>query len=56
LLEELTRAYSRNPNRLRSVRKLVEQLNDTAQGREVIPAEFMDLWKTFDSLLPEAGE
>lgn len=56
LLEELTRAYSRNPNRLRSVRKLVEQLSDTAQGREVIPAEFMDLWRIFDSLLPEAGE
>lgn len=56
LLEELTRAYSRNPNRLRSVRKLVEQLSDTTQGRDVIPAEFMDLWKIFDSLLPEAEE
>src|SRR5690348_851378 len=56
LLEELTKAYSRNPNRLRSVRKLVEQLSDTAQGREVIPAEFMRLWKTFDSLMPEIEE
>ena len=56
LLEELTRAYCRNPNRLRSVRTLVEQLGGTAQGREVIPAEFLALWKTFDSLLPEAGE
>lgn len=53
LLEELTRAYSRNPNRLRSARKLVEELSGTPQGREVIPAEFMDLWRTFDSLLPE---
>lgn len=56
LLEELTRAYSRNPNRLRSVRKLVEQLTGTEQGREVIPAEFMNLWKTFDSLVPEVEE
>jgi hypothetical protein len=56
LLEELTRAYCRNPNRLRSVRTLVEQLGGTAQGREVIPPEFMALWKTFDSLLPEAEE
>lgn len=56
LLEELTRAYCRNPNRLRSVRALVEQLSGTAQGREVIPAEFLALWQTFDSLLPEAGE
>src|SRR5205823_4026172 len=56
LLEELTRAYCRNPNRLRSVRKLVEQLGENAQGREVIPVEFMDLWKTFDSLMSEVGE
>jgi hypothetical protein len=56
LLEELTRAYCRNPNRLRSVRKLVEQLSGTAEGRKIIPAEFMDLWKIFDSLRPEAGE
>lgn len=53
LLEELTRAYSRNPNRLRSVKKLVEQLSDTAEGREVIPKEFMDLWSIFDSLLKQ---
>lgn len=53
LLEELTRAYSRDPNRLRSVKKLVEQLGDTAEGQKVIPAEFMDLWKVFDMLLPE---
>ncbi len=53
LLEELTKAYSRNPNRLHSVKKLVEQLGDTAEGREVIPKEFMDLWNIFDSLLKE---
>lgn len=51
LLEELTRAYSRNPGRLDSVRKLVEQLNATPQGKKIIPAEFMDLWRVFDSML-----
>jgi hypothetical protein len=54
LLEELTRAYSRNPNRLRSVHKLVEQLCSTSAGREVIPKEFLELWTIFDSLLTEA--
>jgi len=50
LLEELTRAYSRNPGRLDSVRQLVEQLNATSEGHEIIPAEFMDLWRVFDSM------
>ena len=56
LLEEMTKAYSRDPNRLQSVKKLVEQLCDTAEGREVIPKEFMDLWSIFDSLLKKAGK
>ena len=50
LLEELTRAYSRNPGRLDSVRKLVEQLNETPEGRKIIPPEFLDLWRVFDSM------
>jgi hypothetical protein len=52
LLEELTRAYSRNPGRLASVRKLVEQLNATPEGHKIIPDEFMALWRVFDSMLP----
>ena len=50
LLEELTRAYSRNPGRLDSVRKLVEQLNETSEGRKIIPPEFLDLWRVFDGM------
>lgn len=56
LLEELTRAYSRNPRRLDSVRKLVEQLNATPEGHEIIPDEFMDLWRVFDSMLQGNAE
>jgi hypothetical protein len=55
LLEELTRAFSRNPDRLDSVRKLVEQLKATPEGNEIIPAEFMELWRVFDSMLQEGG-
>jgi len=51
LLEELTRAYSRDPARLGSVRKLVEQLYATQEGKEIIPDEFMELWRVFDSTL-----
>ena len=53
LLEELTRAFSRNPGRLDSVRNLVKQLNATSEGHDIIPAEFMDLWRVFDSILQE---
>jgi hypothetical protein len=56
LLEELTRAYSRNPGRLDFVRKLVEQINATAEGREIIPDEFMELWRVFDSMLQGKAE
>ena len=56
LLEELTRAYSRNPGRLDSVRKLVEQLNATPEGHEIIPDEFMDLWRVFDSMLQGSAQ
>jgi hypothetical protein len=55
LLEELTRAYSRNPDRLDSVRKLVEQLKVTPEGNEIIPTEFMELWQVFDSMLKEGA-
>ncbi len=53
LLEELTRAYSRNPGRLDSVRKLIEQLSATPESHDIIPTEFMDLWQVFDSMLQE---
>jgi hypothetical protein len=55
LLEELTRAYSRNPGRLDSVRNLVKQLNETSEGHDIIPAEFMELWRVFDSILQEGA-
>lgn len=55
LLEELTRAFSRNPGRLDSVRNLVKQLNETSEGHDIIPTEFMDLWRVFDSMLQEGG-
>ena len=51
LLEEMTRVYSRNPARLASVRKLVDQLNSTPRGKEIMSAEFMELWRLFDTVL-----
>jgi hypothetical protein len=53
LLEELTRAYSRDSGRLDSVRKLVEQLGSTPEGQKMIPDEFMALWQVFETTLTE---
>jgi hypothetical protein len=55
LLEELMRAYSRDPSRLRSVRTLIDQLSSTPEGKELLPPEFMELWSIFDSMLTEVA-
>ena len=43
LLEELTRAFSRNPERLYEMGRVVKQLQSTADGGEVVPPEFLEL-------------
>jgi hypothetical protein len=53
LLEELTRAYCRDSARLDSVRKLVEQLGSTPEGRKLMPDDFMNLWQVFEAALRE---
>ena len=57
LLERMTRAFCRDPSRLDSVRRLVEHLQEsgsTADKAELVPADFLQLWSTFESAL--AGE
>jgi hypothetical protein len=51
LLEELTRALSRDPARLYAIRRLLRDVD--APGNEVVPAEFRDAWRVFDKVLPE---
>jgi hypothetical protein len=54
LLEELTRALSRAPEKLRSVKRLVEQLVSTPEGRELVSQEFLELWQLYEPLVAEA--
>lgn len=51
LLEELTRALSRDPARLYAIRRLLRDLD--APGNDVVPAKFRDMWRVFDKVLPE---
>lgn len=54
LLEEMTRALSRDPARLRSIKSLIDDLNRTGDGDNLVPPEFMDLWRVYEDVLQEA--
>jgi len=50
LLEELTRTYSRHPERLAEISGLVRDLSKGSQNR-IIPKDFMSLWTVFETAL-----
>ena len=50
LLEELTRTYSRHPDRLVEVSGLVRDLSQGDQNT-IIPEDFLNLWKVFESAI-----
>ena len=55
LLEQMTRAFCRDPSRLESVRRLVEHLQKsgtTEEDEEIVPADFLQLWSTFEAAMP----
>jgi hypothetical protein len=56
LLEELMRTYCHDSGRLYSVRKLLEQLGSTPEGRKMIPDEFVELWQVFETTLREGKQ
>lgn len=51
LLEELTRAYSRYPDRLFEISGLVRELSSQEHKSAVIPDKFLELWSVFESAL-----
>ena len=53
LLEELTRAYSRDPQRLLAIRRIVDELLSAPSGRDIVPPEFLEVWDVFASVLEE---
>jgi len=48
LLEELAAAACREPGRLRPVKKLIDGLLSTPEGRDMIPEDFLSLWRVFE--------
>jgi hypothetical protein len=53
LLEEMTRALSREPARLDSIQSLIEDLARTEQGREMVDESFLKLWNVYSAVLKE---
>ena len=51
LLEELVRAYSRDPQRLREVERVVQKLTEGNQANQIVPLEFVELWGVFKAAL-----
>ncbi len=47
LFEELVRAYSRQPESLERIDRLLEELTATSEGREILPEGFEELWQIF---------
>lgn len=50
LLEELTRTYSRHPERLAEISGLVRDLSQGSKNA-IIPDDFLDLWTVFESAI-----
>ncbi|EOX1484295.1 phospholipase D family protein [Vibrio cholerae] len=50
LLEELTRTYSRHPERLSEISGLVRDLSQGSQNA-IIPEDFLNLWTVFESAI-----
>ena len=53
LLEDLMRAASRDPKRLMPVRRLIDDLRKTADGRKIVPDNLLAVWSAVTDALGE---
>lgn len=54
ILEDMVRALAGDGRQLRDIERLVTRLSDPdTRQSEVIPEEFLQLWETFRSVIPE---
>lgn len=47
LLEELVRAFSRSPEKIESIARLVDDLSQSPQGETLLPKNFQRIWNVF---------
>ena len=53
LLDDLVRTASRDPERLKPVRRLIDDLRRTEEGRRVVPDELFAVWAAVEEALAE---
>lgn len=51
LLEDLVRAASRDPSRLAPVRRLIDDLRQTPEGRQLLPDDLIEIWDVINEAL-----
>lgn len=51
LLEELVRAYSREPERLVEVSRVVRRLTEGEDNQQIVPQEFLETWAVFEQAM-----
>ena len=51
LLEDLVRTASRDPKRLEPVRRLIEDLRSTPEGRGIVPDDLYSLWQIVNAAI-----
>ena len=53
LLDDLVRTASRDPERLKPVRRLIDDLRKTEEGRLIVPDELFSIWKAVEEALAQ---
>jgi len=56
ILEELARAFSRKPEKLRDVRAVLGRLKKNPDAASIIPPDFLRVWAVFEDALRETGQ
>ena len=56
LLEDMLRTASRDPGRLVTVRRLISDLRDTSEGRNIVPDRLLAVWQAVEGALEIQGD
>ena len=53
LLDDLVRTAARDPDRLKPVRRLIDDLRKTEEGRQIVPDDLFEIWTAVEEALVE---
>ena len=54
LLEELTRALSRHPEKLKDIERVIRRLMRDGDTASLVPPQFMEIWEVFETVMEES--